>query len=120
MTNSGSGNLQLSQGYEVLAPKSGQAYPVPCDEWRFLKERLSVASAPPWILPALSFMLLGACLATFITIILGGVNVVIITGVIGLSTLWLTAEKNKLQDMQVREVLRQMDLIENRFDKDTS
>lgn len=129
MSEQTSGNLQLSQGYEVLAPKSGKAYPVPCQEWRFLKGKLESVSVPPWILPAASFTFLGAALATFITIVLDGVApgksgigpviawaVVATTGLVGLSCLLLAIKQQQFQRTQVSDVIRQMEIIEQRFE----
>ena len=129
MTGTGSGSLQLSQGYEVLPPKSGKAYPVPCDEWAFLKSKLAVVSTPPWILPALSFLFLGATLATLIALLVGGVApgeagkglviawaVVVATGVIGVACLSLAVKQQNMQRTVVGEVIRQMELIEQRFE----
>ena len=125
------GNLQLSQGLEVLAPKSGKAYAVPCDEWRFLKEKLEAVSAPPWILPAASFTLLGAAIATIISIISGSVvpghsgNGVVIawavfatTGLVGTACLILAIKQHKMQRTHVSEVVRQMEIIERRFEQE--
>lgn len=130
MTGGGGGNLQLSQGFEVLTPKSGKAYPVPCDEWSFLKEKLATTSKPPWVLPALSFTFLGAGLATFISILLGAIPggpngtghlaaawaVVATSGTCGVACLCLAIKQHRLERTQVSEVIRQMELIERRFD----
>jgi hypothetical protein len=133
MTPAISSNIQMTQGYEVLAPRSGKAYPVPCDEWAFLKDKLISVSTPPWILPATSFTLLGAALATFISILVGGVTagesgkgiiiawaVVVVTGIIGIACLALSFQQQKIQRIQVDHVLRQMDLIEKRFESNTA
>lgn len=132
-STAGAGSLQLSQGYEVLAPRSGKAYPVPCDEWAFLKSKLQKVSAPPWVLPATSFTLLGAAIATFITILTGGVapgtnglGVVIAwaavatTAMTGIACLILAIKQSRMERTQVSEVIRQMELIENRFDSGTA
>lgn len=128
MSGNPTGNLQLSQGYEVLPPRSGKAYPVPCDEWAFLKEKLSSVSTPPWVLPALSFMLLGAALATLISIFSGSVApgtaghgpvvawaIAATTGLTGAACLALALKQYRIERTQVSEVVKQMELIERRF-----
>jgi hypothetical protein len=130
VTSPNAGSLQLSQGYEVLAPRSGKAYPVPCEEWAFLKEKLSLVATPPWVLPAITFVLLGASLTTFISVLLGGVapgptgNGVIVawavcaaSGVSGIACLLTSVRQHQLQGTQVRDVVRQMELIEKRFEQ---
>lgn len=115
------GNLQLSQDLEILTPKSGKAYPVPCDEWCFLKDKLSSVANQPWILPALSFLLLGISLTTIISILLGGVAsgpsgngiiiawaVLVTSGLVGIACLCLSIKQYKMNRTQVSEVVRQM------------
>jgi len=124
-----SSTLQVSQGYEILAPRSGKAYPVPCEEWKFLKGKLVAVSSPPWVLPALSFVLLGAALATLIAILIGGVSAgptghgiivawaaTLTTGICGAVCLAVAQKQQSVERSQVSEVVRQMELIENRFD----
>ena len=125
-------NLQLTQGYEVLAPKSGTAYPVPCEEWQSLKAKLNTVNTPPWVLPAISVMLLGAALTTLITILIGGVapsvkgnglvvawGVVAAAGFSGGVCLLLAMKQMEIERTQVSNVVRQMELIESRFDPAT-
>ena len=60
----------MSQGLDVLQPKSGQAYPIPCDEWVMLKNKIKVLTAEPWFFHSLGFLFLGAAISTFVTILL--------------------------------------------------
>ena len=127
-----SGKLQISQGYEVLVPKSGAAYPVPCGEWDYLRGRLSKVSDPPWLFQSLGFLLLGACLSTFITILTAVLNgsfssnstagvvawaAVGVTGICGIALLYLGRQQRRLQIIEVAEVVKQMELIEQRYDR---
>jgi hypothetical protein len=59
---------QVSQGFDVLQPKSGQAYPIPCDEWSILKEKIKKLTSEPWLFHSLAFLLLGAAVSTFVVI----------------------------------------------------
>lgn len=124
------GNLQLSQGYEVLPPKSGKAYPVPCDEWGFLKDKLNSVSSAPWILPAMSFLFFGVAITTITSILLGGVakgtsgNGIVVawaisvtSGIVGAACLSLAVKQHMMQRTQVSEVVKQMEIIEQRFEQ---
>jgi hypothetical protein len=132
MSTNGTDNLHVSQGFDVLQPKSGKAYPVPCDEWQFLKEKLSTAKYPPWIAQALASLLFGASLTTLMSILLGdvassnsGIYKVIAwaafatTGIIGIAFLFFAIAQYRIKRTQVSEVIRQMELIEARFETKT-
>jgi hypothetical protein len=129
MTTLGTGNLNLSHGYEVLQPKSGTAYPVPCDEWKFLKDKLKACGSPPWILRAAAFMFWGASLTLLITILRGGVapgdqgqGVVIAwifvwaTGACGAAFFYLAVRQSRMEQTLVSDVITHMELIEDRFE----
>ncbi len=119
--------FRMSQGLDVLQPKSGPAYPIPCDEWRLLKKQLTEASETPFFLHTLGSILLGAALATVIgiftdTIPAGekGKTLVVawaisaVTGFCGGICLWFATLQNKVQRRQVADVIAKMELIENR------
>ncbi len=128
MSSQGPEKFHISQGLDVLTPKSGRAYPIPCGEWDYLKNRLKQVSRPPWLFQSLGFSFLGATLSTFITIITGrfssgGVafivawSVVVVTGIVGIGLLVLAHQQRKLQKVEVAGVIRQMELIEERYEK---
>jgi hypothetical protein len=128
--NASDGNLQLSQGYEVLPPKSGKAYPVLCDEWCFLKAKLNNAKWQPWILQSTSFLFFGVSLTSLVSILFGSVSpghpgngitlawaVFASSGAIGLACICLAFKQRKIQRSQVSEVVKQMELIEKRYEQ---
>ncbi len=41
------GGFRMSQGLDVLPPRSGNAYPIPCEEWDVLKTRASRLANEP-------------------------------------------------------------------------
>src|SRR6266478_6052003 len=43
------GGFRMSQGFDVLPPRSGNAYPIPCEEWDDLKARASRLSNELWV-----------------------------------------------------------------------
>jgi len=123
-------SLQLSQGYEVLAPKSGKAYPIPCEEWDLLKTRIKRISNPPFLFVTVGSLLLGAALSTFITIILGSFSApdkskelitawaaVGVTTISGILSLIYAYQQQKDQRVQANEVVAQMEVIEKRYEQ---
>lgn len=129
MSEEKTGKLQVSQGYEVLMPKSGPAYLVQCGEWDYLKGRLSKVSDPPWLFQSLGFLLLGATLSTFITILTGTFPLnstadiiawatVSVTLICGSALLYLGRQQRRLQVIEVADVVKQMELIEARYERE--
>lgn len=122
--------ITMSQGYEVLPPKPGQAYPIPCQEWDFLKQKVGALSDRPWLLHTLGSILLGAALSTLITILIGAIStttyanavviawaVTAVSAVCGAVCLFFADQQNRIQRVQASDVVTQMDLVEQRFDR---
>ena len=65
------GTFQLSQGLDVLIPRSGQAYPIPCDEWALLRTKISKLTTEPVLFHTAGSLLIGASVSTLVTILLG-------------------------------------------------
>ena len=123
-------NLKVSQGFEVLRPKYGQAMPIPCNEWDVLKNKIIILTTEPWFFQATGSTFIGASLATFISIITGAVasepekNTVIAwavtvscAGIGGVCLLFGLAER-KAHKSKAAEVISQMELIEQRFERE--
>lgn len=66
--------VRVSQGFEVLRPKSDQAIPISCNEWDVLKTQISVLTTEPWLFHNLGSVLIGAALATFISVSTGSIS----------------------------------------------
>ncbi len=64
------GGIRMSQGLDVLPPKSGNAYPIQ-DEWDVLKNRASRLVNEPWLFQSLGSLLLGAAVSSLVPIVLG-------------------------------------------------
>ena len=64
------GKFQVSQGFDVLPPRSGNAYPIPCEEWKALKSKISKITSEPWFFHTIGSLLLGVALSSFVTILL--------------------------------------------------
>jgi hypothetical protein len=121
--------FQVSQGFEVLIPKSGKAYPIPCDEWNFLKSKLRQVSEPPWLYQNAPALLFGVGLATLVTIITGTLPplpqsyarviawaVVVVTIICGLTCLHFAKEQRQMRSVHVSDVITQMEIIERRYE----
>jgi len=119
-------HIRMSQGYDVLQPRSGEAYPIPCEEWDLIKTRLRGASDPPLGFQTAGSVLLGGALTTAISIIVGGLGatgsalvaawaVVAVSGICGALCLYFARRERRLRGVQISEVIAQMELIERRY-----
>lgn len=121
---------QMSQGLDVLRPKSGQAYPIPCDEWTILKGKIKKLTSEPWLFHSLGFLLLGASLSSFMTILLGTFQlpaqqrpldiawaVVAVTLICGLACLYFANKEGGVHRERASDVVAQMELIEKRYER---
>lgn len=124
---------QMSQGLDVLQPKSGKAYPIPCDEWRILKEKISELTSEPWLFHSLGFLLLGVSVSTFVTILLGTFQVpeqqssLIIAWAVfavalicGFACLYFANKERGVHRERASDVVAQMNLIEKRYEHASS
>lgn len=122
--------FQMSQGLNILQPKSGHAYPIPCDEWSLLKGKIERLTSEPWLFHSLGFLFLGTTLSTFLTIILGTFQlpaqahahdiawaVVAVTLICGLLCLYFANKERGDHRERANDVVAQMDLIEKRYDR---
>ncbi|MCU1160307.1 hypothetical protein JAK41_19305 [Stenotrophomonas maltophilia] len=122
--------FQLSQGYEVLPPKSGKAYPIPCDEWELLKGKISRAAAEPWLFHTVGSALLGMALSALLPIVTNAFQlpaqqralditwlVLIITGVCGIVCLLFSHKERQVHRERASDVAAQMQLIQQRYDQ---
>jgi hypothetical protein len=120
--------FRMSQGLDVLIPKSGNAYPIPCDDWEFLKAKLRQVSELPWGYQNVASVLAGVALTTLVTIILGLLPplaksntvviawaVVAVTTICGLACLHFANEQRKMRSVHVSSVILQMEIIEHRY-----
>lgn len=123
-------NLKLSQGLEVLRPKTDKALPIPCNEWDVLKEKIDSLTTEPWLFQFSGSILIGAALATKISILTGAVaptpekNIVIawavtvVCGLVGAVCLLFALAERKAHKTKAADVITQMKLIEQRFERE--
>lgn len=121
--------VTMSQGFEVLAPQSGKAYPIPCNEWDVLKSNIRELTFEPQLFHTAGVTLLGAGLSTLITIWTGAISttlknaeviawsVVAVCLVCGAACCLLALRERKLHRNRAGEVVTQMTLIEQRFER---
>ena len=124
--------LKLTQGYEVLRPKNDTAFPIPCNEWDVLRGQIEDLTTEPWLFQTLGAMLLGAALATIISIWTGGVSTASTTSsyvvvawaitaaccVCGLACLYFANKERDVYRSKAATVVTQMKLIEERFERE--
>lgn len=123
-------NLKLSQGLEVLRPRADKALPIPCNEWDVLKEKIDALTTEPWFFHTSGSTLIGAALATLISIWTGAVastpekNIIIawavtaVCALVGIACLLFAREERKAHKTRAADVSIQMELIEQRFERE--
>ena len=125
-------SFQMSQGYDVIPPKPGRAYPILCEEWDHLKGQIRNIKTSFGTYHTLGSVLVGAAITTLISIFLGAYSaaassdpkipviawaVTVTTFITGSAFLYFARESRTVSDKQAEEVVRQMELIEKRFDQ---
>lgn len=123
--------FQVAHPYEVLTPKSDQAYPIPCREWDLLKSKVEQIRPEPWWAHTSGSLLLGMSASCLITLISGqfdlpeeqramdiSVIVMICTAVGGFSLLWVADAHRKAARMRTQDVTAMMSIIEDRFPRE--
>ena len=124
-------HIIFSQGYEVLPPTSGKAYPILCDDWDFLKKKVEEISNRSNIYHTLGTLLLGAALSTLIAIITGAISwgnkdewplpliisisCLIVLSLVGLISMYFASEQRKVKETMATDVLSHMEIIEKRY-----
>ncbi len=120
--------IRMSQGYDLLPPKSGQAFPVFCEEWDSLKQQLGKVEHKPWGFHTIGSLLIGAAASPLVTIVAGGIpdppsNRVIAWAVVatcalcGGLCLYFAAREKDVSKKQVGNILSQMEVIERRYQR---
>ena len=123
-------SFQMSQGYDVIPPNPGRAYPILCGEWEYLKTQIKgIKTKFDWYY-TIGSLLLGAAISTLIAILTGAFSqensanpqsliiawaVVVATGLIGIISLYFANESRKIAEKKADEVITQMELIEQRY-----
>ena len=118
--------FNVSQEFEIIPHQKGKAYPIGVKEWNFLKMKIDGINIEINYFHSIGFLLLGASLSCFITIIATDFKqdsykyltwaifgVCLIGGFLS-----LYFSKDKLQDecSKPKEIITQMELIESRFE----
>lgn len=122
--------IQITQGVDVLVPKTGKAYMIPCDEWDVLRERLGRLSTEPWFFHTVGSLLLGGGLSTLTSILVGSFSdtaqvrtltiawaATITMSTCGILCLVFAKKEREAQRISARDIVTQMALIEKRFER---
>jgi len=122
-------SFHVTQGLTVMVPRTGKAYPIPCDEWCWIKEKIQRFSSEPWFFHTIGSIFIGAALSTFTTIFLETYavqnqertkliawGVFAATFVAGFFCLLFAHKERKSKREQSGDVLAQMGLIEQRYE----
>jgi hypothetical protein len=122
--------FSVSHALTVVPLKAGRAYLIPVDEWDVLKGKCQEMSNEPWFFHSAGFLLLGAGVATLISIVLGTYSqpsqvvalhtawaVVAVAGVCGGLCLYFAHKERGVERTRARDVVTQMELIERRYER---
>ena len=123
------GGFHIATGLDVLPPKSGKAYPIPCDEWELLKNKLEKVSSPPWFYQTVGSVLSGVAGSMLVTILSdtlpqGGQSnarvvayaTVMVSAVCASLSFLFAHQQRDLKVAYVSEVIQQMQIIQNRYE----
>lgn len=126
--------FHVSQDYTILEPKSGAAFPIPCDEWERLKARLKKISTPPWIYEACASILAGISLTTLVNILTDMLPsplehpkasviawaICVSAGALALVSGVFAFERRRMKSVYIDDVIADMENLERRFDRDAT
>jgi hypothetical protein len=125
-----SDDFRVSQGFDVLLPKSGKAYPIPCEEWNFLKNKMITATTEPWVFHTAGSALIGMALSALLLLLASTFQlpaqqhahdvtfmIFVCSAVIGLSCLYFAHKERAVIRTRATDVVAQMQIIEQRFDQ---
>ena len=129
-------SFEVTQNFELVSHEKGKAYPISVKEWEYLKEQIGQIEERGNFWQTIGSILLGAAgtavlnsfTATFPTPPEGSQSIpkilnwafFLITGLSGLLAFFFGRSQKKLQKQFAQNVVRQMELIEGRFQKENS
>ena len=122
--------FQMSQGYEVLPPKSSKAYPIPCEEWDLLKGKISKATNEPWLFHTVGSALAGMALSALFSIVTDAFKlpeqqrnldatwfVLVSAALLSAAFLYFAHKEREVNRERATDVAAQMQLIEQRYQR---
>jgi hypothetical protein len=122
--------FQISQGYDVIPPKRGRAYPILCEEWEHLKGQIRSIKTSVDRYQTAGSILAGTSLSTLVSIWSGTYDAVSATdpkaiviawaitlcaGVVGAACFLFAYESRGVSDKKSEAVVGHMELIEKRY-----
>jgi hypothetical protein len=123
--------FRISQGYDVIQPRSGKAYPILCSEWKYLKNIVSQVKDEALKFHTMGTLCLGASLSTLISIITGSYSpakpddaptrLIIawasfcVLVLVGISAIFFSRKQREVTGIKAKNVVEQMELIESRY-----
>lgn len=121
-------SVSLSQGFEVLAPKGGRAFPILCSEWDSIRDQVQALEVEPWGFQNIGSILLGVAGGAFIGLVSGSIshagNYIVITWAVlvtsalaGGFALYFAKKEKGIHRTKAENITQQMRMIEERFDR---
>lgn len=119
-------SIQIFQGYDMLPPKIGKAYPVLCDEWEYLKKKIRSIPEKPNVFRQFGFIFFGASITKVIDILTGRFPnpdpnalsprliawvVVAVAFLMGFICVYFAKKQSKINQMKESDVISHMDRL---------
>jgi len=126
VTAGDTGTIRMSQGLDVLQPRTGPAYPIPCEEWDFLKGKIALMSDAPWFYQTIGSALIGAAMSTLLALLFATLSehqqtitwaAVCVTAICGVLSLLFANQQKSVRIIQASDVISQMEIIEKRYER---
>jgi len=124
-------SFKMTQDFEIIPPKKGKAYPIPKVEWDYLKERIKKINDVVNYYHTAGAIILGFSGSAFINLFTSDfpksqdgslsiryvicLAIAICTLFIGAMAFFFGKKQRELQAIKSADVIKQMDVIEERF-----
>lgn len=124
-----SAELKFNQEHVILQPKRQRSYPVQESDWKKLKTKLEECSPnKSTLLKDIALILIGSGISSFLSLVAlfnskDVANWILITNwvlflcsiILGSCLLYLDSQQNKKLTSDINEVLREMEIIEQKY-----
>lgn len=119
-------NFRMSQNYDIVPPQEKQAYPIPVDDWGYLREKVKGISDNANLYHTVGSVLFGVSGSAIVTALTLDTKisanlpiiawaVCAVSFICGGLAFFFGREQRKVQRTCVNDVITHMDLIEKRY-----
>jgi hypothetical protein len=122
-------SVSFGHNYEVRVPKTASVYPIPCDEWQKIRNRVARLTDFTWLFQSLGFALFGTAASTWVTAKVGGLDlvrfpngmawawgIVAVSGVAGALCVFVAYREQRQKSERAADIVEDMEMLEKRYD----